>query len=189
VVITSDKDICLQLLSDNSSLAEKGWRYIYRTYYPMVHTFILGNSGTEDDAIDIFQDTLLIFSRNLKNGAFREESSIKTYLFGICKNLWFKEIQRKKRAQIFPLDQQDNDGHDLEYLKNIEKIGHLINQLQEGCKQILIEFYYNNRSMAELKDLFQLNSIQAAKNKKWRCLSYLVRMFKENRNMNHIPDE
>jgi RNA polymerase sigma factor (sigma-70 family) len=177
-------DLCGQLLSDDSGLAEKGWRYIYRTHYPMIHTFILRNSGTGDDAIDIFQDALLVLNRNLKNGSFREQSSIKTYLYGICKNLWLKEIQRKKRAQIIPQNPQDNDADDLEYLKNIERVTLLLEQLQSDCKKILVEFYYHNRSMAELKDLFQLNSIQATKNKKWRCLSYLVRIFKESKNIN-----
>lgn len=150
----------------------------------MVRKLILRNAGTENDAIDIFQDGLLIFSRNLKNGLFRGESSIKTYLFGICKNLWLKEIQKKKRANTIPVDLDDNDVYDLDYLKNIERVNRLMDQLQEDCKKILVEFYYHNRSMAELKELFQLNSIQATKNKKWRCLSYLVRMFKENENRN-----
>jgi RNA polymerase sigma factor (sigma-70 family) len=183
-VITSDKDLCRQLLSDDSGLADKGWRYIYRIHYPMIRTLILQNSGTEDDAIDIFQDALLIFNKNIKNGTFREESSIKTYLFGICKNLWLREIQIKKRAQTIPPNLQDNDSDDLEYLRNIEKVTLLLEQLQADCKKILVEFYYHNRSMGELKDLFQLNSIQATKNKKWRCLSYLIRMFKENGNIN-----
>jgi RNA polymerase sigma factor (sigma-70 family) len=184
-VITSDKDLCRQLLSGDSGLANKGWRYIYRTYYPLIRKLILRNSGTEDDAIDIFQDSLLIFNKNLKKGIFREESSIKTYLFGICKNLWLKEIQKKKRAQMIPIDDvQGDDIVDLSYLTNIERVTLLMNRLQDDCKRILVEFYYHNRSMAELKDLFQLSSIQATKNKKWRCLSYLVRMFKENEDIN-----
>lgn len=179
-MITSDSELCSQLLSKSSILAEKGWHYIYRTYYPGARNFILRNSGTEAEAIDIFQDTLLIFNRNLRDGTFRGESSIKTYLYGICKKLWLKEIQRKKRAQTISTDQLHDNAFDLEYLRNIERVGHLMSQLQEECKRILTEFYYNNRSIAELKDLFQMNSIQATKNKKWRCLSYLVRMFRES---------
>jgi len=33
--------------------------------------------------------------------------------------------------------------------------------------------------MAELKDIFNVNSIQTAKNKKGRCLQYLIKIFKE----------
>lgn len=150
----------------------------------MVRTLVVKNSGSENDAIDIFQDALLIFSRNLKTGLFRGESSIKTYLFGICKNLWLKEIHKKKRALILASDLQNDEAEDLDYLKNIERVNQLMDRLQEDCKRILVEFYYNSRSMDELKDLFQLNSVQATKNKKWRCLSYLVRLFKENGNVN-----
>jgi hypothetical protein len=33
--------------------------------------------------------------------------------------------------------------------------------------------------MAELMEIFSVNSIQAAKNKKWRCMNYLIKLFKE----------
>ena len=55
----------------------------------------------------------------------------------------------------------------------------LMNELEKDCRDILTEYYFNKKTMAELKDLFNVNSIQAAKNKKWRCMNYLTKLFKE----------
>jgi len=179
-VTTSDKNLLAQLLSDNSNLAEKSWSFLYREYYPMARTIVLRNNGTDADAVDVFQDALLIFNRNLKAGTFREESSIKTYLYSICHNLWLKEIEKRKKTSSLAPDLHDEaDSGDADYLQHTRTVGELMNQLQEDCKKVLTEFYYNKRTMAELKDMFQLNSIQAAKNKKWRCLSYLTKLYKE----------
>jgi hypothetical protein len=50
-------------------------------------------------------------------------------------------------------------------------------ELNDDCRRILVEYYFNSRSMEELKVMFDVNSVQAAKNKKWRCLNYLKRIF------------
>jgi predicted DNA-binding protein YlxM (UPF0122 family) len=66
-----------------------------------------------------------------------------------------------------------------DYLINVEMVTVLMDELQDDCQKILIEYYFNNRSMAELMEMFNVNSVQATKNKKWRCLTYLERLFKE----------
>lgn len=65
------------------------------------------------------------------------------------------------------------------YLINTEIVSLLMNDLKPDCREILTQFYFINGSMAELKDIFNVNSIQAAKNKKGRCLQYLVELYKE----------
>ncbi len=145
----------------------------------MVSDMVRKHGGSEEDAVDIFQDGILIFDRNLRNGTFRGESSIKTYIFGICKNLWRREFYKRNKKSIAETELMHESGDDVEPLINVEVVSLLMNELQEECQRILIEFYFNNRSMAELKDMFNVNSVQAAKNKKWRCLGYLVKLFKE----------
>jgi RNA polymerase sigma factor (sigma-70 family) len=179
-VDTTDNKLIQQLLSPLAGLSQKGWQDVYKNCFPVVRAVVLKHNGSEQDAIDIFQDGLLVFNRNLKNGKFRGDSSVRTYIFSICKNLWLKEFQKKqKQATIDPYLLNDETTDDFNYLKNIEVVTQLMSELQEDCRKILIEYYYNNKSMIELKDIFNVNSVQAAKNKKWRCLGYLVKLFKE----------
>ena len=140
---------------------------------------ILKLNGSVDDATDIFQDGLVVVNRNLNNGSFRNESTLSTYIFSICKNLWHKEYNRRaKQAALEPELVIESRIH-FDHIINVEIVTLLMNELQEDCRKILTEYYFNNRSMAELKDMFNVNSIQAAKNKKYRCLNYLTKLFKE----------
>lgn len=152
---------------------------VYRSYYPMVRDMIRKHNGTDDDARDVFQDGLLILNRNLADGNFRNESTLGTYLFCICRNLWFKEYNRRSNESMLQPELVIEMQQSFDYLINVEIVTLLMNELGDDCRRILTEYYYNKRSMAELKDMFNVNSIQAAKNKKWRCLNYLERLFKE----------
>lgn len=160
-------------------MREKGWEYIYQRYYPIIRDMVLKNNGSEQDAVDIFQDGLLILNRNLNNGSFRNEAALNTYIFSICKNLWLKEYNRMQRQSLVEQELIVETRQHFDYLVNVEIVALLLSELQEDCRRILVEYYFNNRSMAELKDMFNVNSIQAAKNKKWRCLKYLIRLFKD----------
>ena len=83
-----DQKLIEQLLSAESITREKAWEFIYKSFYPMIKELITSHGGSLDDAVDTFQDGLLILNNSLTKGTFRYESSISTYLFGICKNLW-----------------------------------------------------------------------------------------------------
>lgn len=184
-LIESGKSLLDALLSKKTTKRDQAWEYVYKTYYPMVRELIQKNSGTDEDATDIFQDGLLVLHRNISNGSFREESSIKTYLYSICKNLWLKELERRARRAATSHDflhdptTMDDTTDELGYLIDIQVVELLLSELQEDCRNLLVEYYYNKRSMAELKEIFNVGSIQAAKNKKWRCMGYLVRLCKE----------
>jgi len=176
----SDQSLLKHLQSKKAAEKELAWEYAYKMYYPMVREAVCKNNGTEEDATDIFQDGLLILHRNLYKGTFREESSIKTYIFGICRNLWLKELKKRQKHNDSITDLTVHSQHEeINYLINVEVVTLLMNELKEDCRRILTEYYYNNKSMAELKEMFNVNSIQAAKNKKLRCMGYLVRLCKE----------
>jgi RNA polymerase sigma factor (sigma-70 family) len=176
-VNTTDQALIQQLLSSQADLSRKGWREVYKNCFPLVKSSILKYKGTEQDAIDIFQDGLMVLNCNLKCGRFKGESSVKTYVFSICKNLWMKEL--KKKRKLDKIDPSLLENEELDYLMNVDVVTSLMAELQEDCRKILVEYYYNNKSMAELKAIFNVASIQAAKNKKWRCLGYLVKLFKK----------
>jgi len=180
--IEAERGLIRDLLSTEELEKEKAWTFLYRNSYPIVREFIRNNSGEEADATDTFQDAMLVLYRNLNNGSFREESSINTYVFSICKNLWLKELAKRQKRQINAEDLVIDD-QDMNYLVNVKVVGLLMNELKHDCREILIQYYFNRKSMAELKDLFNVNSIQAAKNKKMRCLSYLIKLVNEKGNI------
>ncbi|HYC85534.1 MAG TPA: sigma-70 family RNA polymerase sigma factor [Chryseosolibacter sp.] len=175
----SDQDLIHQLLSNDPATAEKAWQHVYKRYYPSIKALVLKLRGADQDAIDIFQDTLVIFHRNIRAGAFKGGATLKTYIYSIARNLWLRQYQKMQKNAGVEAVAYETATEDLDYIRNADIVSALMDQLKDDCKKILIEYYYNNRSMAELQEIFTLSSIQAAKNKKWRCLGYLVKLLKE----------
>ncbi|MBL7794060.1 MAG: sigma-70 family RNA polymerase sigma factor, partial [Saprospiraceae bacterium] len=71
-------------------------RGVFSEFLPMVAAFIRQNSGTDEDARDIFMDALEAVYRKLRDDDLELTASFSTYLFEICKRLWYKRFRRKK---------------------------------------------------------------------------------------------
>src|SRR5688572_16452458 len=175
----ADQELISRLLSKTVSERDKGWEQVYKTFFPMIKNMVMKSGGSKDDAADIAQDGMVILNRNLRNGSYRSDSSLSTYFFGICKNLWLKEHNRKSQQSEAEQQAVRDARQNFDSLINVEIVTILMNELGDDCRKILTEYYYNDRSMAELMEIFNVNSIQAAKNKKWRCMNYLIKLFKE----------
>lgn len=82
-------------LGDESALD-----YLYEQHYKMMLRMILRNNGTEQEALDVFQDALIVFWQKAMDVNFELTSKISTYLYSVCKNLWRKELDRKGNLKI-----------------------------------------------------------------------------------------
>lgn len=151
---------------------------IYRDSFHSIENYIARNSGDKEEAKDIFQDGMIIFYRNIIAGQFKEQSSIKTYLFSICKNLWLQRLKHKGMGLV-SLDEADDIPEQPIDGLNISLLDNLMEGLKDECQKILIGYYYQRKSMEELMVLFQLGSEQAARNKKMRCMKELMRIVSE----------
>src|SRR3982074_2819396 len=76
---------------------EKALEFIYKKYYRMMTKLVITNSGTEEEARDVYQDALVVFWQKARSGNLVLTSKMSTYIYSICKNLWRKELDRKKR--------------------------------------------------------------------------------------------
>ncbi|MDY8136926.1 sigma-70 family RNA polymerase sigma factor [Aquimarina sp. 2201CG5-10] len=72
----------------------------YKRNLRYMRRFILENSGREEDIEDIVQDAMVILYQKLKSGPFVLSSSLQTYFYGICKNIWMNQLRRKEKLII-----------------------------------------------------------------------------------------
>src|SRR5687768_10865709 len=73
--------------------------FIYQEYSSTIQSFILSNSGTPQDAEDIFQETVVTFIDLVKKNKFRGEAAIKTFLVAIARNLWLNELKKRVHSE------------------------------------------------------------------------------------------
>src|SRR5215469_10996160 len=73
-------------------------KFLYKEYYSLLENYIVNNNGNRDDAADIIQETIIAFIEIVEANKFRGESSIKSFLFSIMRNLWLTELRKKSSA-------------------------------------------------------------------------------------------
>ena len=122
---------------------EKALEYLYKKYYRMMTKMVMSNSGTEDEAKDIYQDALLVFWQKAISNQLVMTSKISTYIYSICRNLWRKELERKKRLSNEEKDSSETQGN--EEKERAEIMVNCINQLDDTCKNVLM-YYYRSHS-------------------------------------------
>ena len=69
---------------------------VYQTYFDPVYRYVLSLSGNAHVAEEITQETFFRAMRSLDR--FRGESSLKSWLCAIARNLWTSEQRKRKRC-------------------------------------------------------------------------------------------
>jgi RNA polymerase sigma factor (sigma-70 family) len=168
----SDEEILSQLRAGD----ERALDFLYRKNYRMMVKMILKNSGTEDEAKDVYQDALIVLWNKARNPDFVLTSKISTYLYSVCLNLWRKELERKGRLSREEADQPVIMEMDKE--ERVTIILGCIEELSETCKNILLYFYYDRLSMDEIAEKLGFANADTAKTKKYKCKQELDKKVK-----------
>lgn len=138
-----------------------------------------------DDGKDIYQLSILIFYDNVKSGKLEHlVSSIKTYLFGIGKNVARDNMRKQKRNTTINQEQWlkeylvDEPGNPVEEeafiaaKRALEKLG-------QPCQRLIELFYYEKKSMEEISAEMSYKNSETAKNQKCKCMARLRKLYEE----------
>lgn len=137
-----------------------------------------------DEASEIYQRAFVILYNNAKKGKMDNlRSSIRTYLFGIGKNLMYN-LWRDRSRDMTHLDDLPEDLHELDitYAEKDHKahqrlwIEDLLDQLNEKARQVLYLYYYANYSMESIANAMGYKSEQVAKKIKYDALQKLKKL-------------
>jgi RNA polymerase sigma factor (sigma-70 family) len=180
--LTKDEHQLLHLLQHGDDRGQdEAFRQLYQQYYGLIESIVVTNSGSPEQAKDVFQDGIIVLFNRVRKGDFQLTSSLKSYLFAICRNLWLMKLRTAGREpalenhhERIPLE--EDLFKTLESTERQQLIAGLMAKLGEDCRRILDLFYYQKMSMAKIMDAFGLGSEQAAKNKKSQCLGKLREM-------------
>ncbi len=91
-------------------------QHIYKNYYYKVNLYVKKNSGDDDDANDVFQEAIIVIYRKLKANDLVLNCAFETYLYSVCKLLWFKQLSRQKTENEIIVDSSFSENeydHDL----------------------------------------------------------------------------
>lgn len=165
-------------------------KFLYRQNFEVLKVYVIQNSGSEQDAEDIFQEVLVSFIELVRLEKFRGDSSVKTFLYALTRNTWLNELKRKGRADVREMKfEKEKDTIDEDAAQKIagresrKQVMDVVEKLGEQCKKILLAYYYEDRSMKEIVDIAGYDSEQVVRNKKYKCLKQLEQMLTADPNM------
>jgi RNA polymerase sigma factor (sigma-70 family) len=168
----NDQEILVRLKQGDENTLD----LLYKQHYRMMVKMIIKNNGSEEEAKDIYQESLIIIWQRARDPEFVLTSKISTYLYSVCLNLWRKELERKKR-----FSHEVNDGvevMDLDKDERIKIINKCIQKLGDTCRDVLTYYYFDRLSMVEIAEKMGFANSDTSKTKKYKCKKELDQLVK-----------
>lgn len=166
-------------------------RQIYIDCYPGITKWIVQNSGSENDVDDIFQESMLIIYRKLTSEGIKLKCHFNTYLFSICKHLWYQELRRRDR-QINDNDigneQADFENEFLNEEKLYKIFMKLVCKLETKARKVLL-LASEGKSNSEIREILEFKNNQAVADKKKNSKKKLIEMLLDNTEYRKFIDE
>lgn len=159
-------------------------KYIYNTHFPKVSRYIKQNSGDQDAAFDIFQDSIMVFYRYVKEDKFDPKYDIGAFIFTVSKNLWLNRLRKESREVVLPeyVDFSDNDGNIMDYIitrEREEAVSEILARLGERCEELLRYSIFYRMKNTEICAKMGFSTENAVKTRKYKCMQKLITYIEE----------
>lgn len=151
-----------------------------------------GASGLSPE--DLTQEAMLVTFDNVQNGTLTKlTSSLKTYVIGILKNKGLEAQREKAKFASAPnqpgqssddvldpvdtataqaaIDRWHHHDSDEERDKLQNAVCDMVTNMPDPCKTILLAYYWDNQSMADIAAAMDYKSARVATTQKSRCLT------------------
>lgn len=157
-------------------------KLVYRSHYPLVRGYIMKNKGIEDDARDIYQESMAILCRKLQQEpGFMLTCTIGTFLFSVARRLWLKHLRDNNRtgslSDTYDAEEEDESGVQWDTENRISLLSDSMDELGEPCKTLLNDFYVSKLNMETISEKYGYTNADNAKNQKYKCLQRLKKIF------------
>ena len=181
MTLSEEERLIHGIVSGNTTIIQR----VYQLYAPRVSNYILKTGGTLEDAQDVFQDAIMIVYDKAQVADFKLTVQFYTYLFAICKQLWWRKKKKKSYSEITT---DDFEGYNLieesfEATIISNEKHHLyqqcLQQISAICRKILA-LASNQIPMADIAKEMGFKSEGYARIRKLRCKNKLVEIIKSD---------
>ncbi len=158
---------------------------LYNDNFRLTVNYITRNGGTADDARSMLHEAIIVLWQNVNAGGFQLSSKLSTYLLGIIRNKWFGELRKQQRFS----DEAPNPGNERSSDPTPEKefeinernrlIREALNRIDQTCRQLLLLFYFEEKSMEVIAGEMGFANVNTAKSKKYQCKKRLEEVYKK----------
>ncbi|MCI4668898.1 MAG: sigma-70 family RNA polymerase sigma factor [Bacteroidia bacterium] len=180
----SDQEL-IERIKAGGHACEEAMGFIYKQYVDEVVAYLTRRQFDGEEARDVVQDAVINLLMGVQQGKFLGNSSLKTYLYAISKNLWLRRLRRKgtEDAYIQKQDETDVDHTSPEVLIMEEDqrsgVSEILAKLKERCREVLL-MWSQKYSMKEIAQTLGYSNDQVVRNKKNHCMKELKEKVRNN---------
>jgi RNA polymerase sigma factor (sigma-70 family) len=147
-----------------------------------------------ETAIDIYQDAVIVLFENYRKGKLNDlRATVKTYFYGIAKNIIFVYLKKQSRQTAYTDVFPDADSADVQHCKEmdaaqewtdntIEIINRAVESLPAKGQEIIHLFYYEKKSLREITGILKYSSENVVKTTKMRYKKALKQWIEKEMN-------
>lgn len=159
----------------------KAFSELYLKYFPAFKTYVMSNSGNEQDARDVFQEAMYTAWLKVRSNQYvdRGDAKFSTFVYEVAKRKWWNHSRSSyvnktvhTESSEFPQDIMDADPAQEKLEEQIDLLQKLIGELGPNCQEILKQFYFEKASYEEMATSLE-KTPQTLKNQKFRCMNRL----------------
>jgi len=160
---------------------------LYHANKRAVSAYVSRNSGTQDDAEDMLQEALVTLWERVRSGRFTYSAQLSTFIFATVKNMWLRRLAHHRKETPMDIDEDasaNGDPSPLDSLIESERtmlVRDALEKLGEPCRQLLLLFYWEERSMNEIARVMGFANADTVKSKKYQCKKALEKLIYQYR--------
>jgi RNA polymerase sigma factor (sigma-70 family) len=165
--------------------------YVYSKFFPDTCRFVENNSGTNEDARDLFQEAIIVIFRKMKKAPIVLTCNFRTYIYSVCRLLWLKKLEKQKddldiiKSEAV-LDQQVEDvSKSYEQTEKYRLYQKHFLQLPPDCQEIL-KLYLEKVSAKEIAKKLGFAGEDYVKSRKYKCKQTLIMNIKSDNQFTEV---
>jgi RNA polymerase sigma factor (sigma-70 family) len=180
-IIHADQRYVSALLHNDATVVKD----IYSRFSAKVKAYIIQNNGSEDDAADIFQESLIDIYQQAQYKGLQLTCPFEPFLLLICKRKWLNELKKRQRQGVTK-GTEDLSGMGEDVFAMAEQIQlqndqtslfmSMFEQLGERCREVISKCL-GNKPQDEVAEELGVTYAYLRK-KKSECTAELVRLIK-----------
>lgn len=151
-------------------------RMLYKQHFTAIRQYVLSNSGTTDDAQDIFQEAMTVLWLKVKEGALAAGSEPGAFLYQVAKNKWLDVVRSAahKHMKVVhddrKLDVRAEAPDDTE--EKLLRLREVYGKLDDKCRTVLDQFYFERKDLATIAAGMGVEE-ESIRTIKYRCMMKL----------------
>ena len=159
---------------------DKILNWLYDNYSQSVKSYVLKNSGSEEDVSDVFQDSIIILYKQITEDNLNLTTELKGYFFGIARNVWNAQLRKKQRTTELDPDLAVED--EMEEINDpiFERVVSRSFQKLKPDQQTVLNLFFEGHSYEEIALKMNLKNEIYARRKKYLCKEVLMELVKED---------